>query len=145
VGNDRPNLVPGVNPYHKVTVNSATGEANRGYLNPAAFAFVCPKNNTTGCAAAGKYGNIGRNAFRGPSYFNIDAQISRTFPIHESLSLDLRLEAFNMLNHPNFQLGSLGANQNLTSATFGQVSAQAPTGANTSGARIFQGAVKISF
>jgi hypothetical protein len=145
VGNDRPSRVPGVNPYLNVKFRSATGQANRGYLNPAAFAYVCPKNNTAGCAAAGTYGNIGRNAFRAPSYFNIDAQISRTFPIYERLSLDLRLEAFNMLNHPNFQLGSLGTNQNLTSSTFGQVSAQAPTGANTSGARIFQGAIKISF
>ncbi len=115
-----PAWLPGVNPHHEVKFAKATGGANREYLNPAAFAFVCPNNN-------------------------IDAQISRTFPIHENLSLDLRLEAFNMLNHPNFQLGSLGSNQNLTSSTFGPVSAEAPTGANTSGARIFQGAVKISF
>lgn len=145
VGNDRPNLVPGVSPYLKTTFTSASGEANRGYLNPAAFAFVCPKNNTAGCAAAGTFGDVSRNAFRSPTYFDMDAQLSRTFPLHERFAMDLRLEAFNVLNHPNFQLGSLGANQNLTSSTFGQVSAEAPTGANTSGARIFQGAVKLSF
>jgi hypothetical protein len=145
VGNDRPSLIPGVSPYHKVKFSKVSGESNREFLNPAAFAYVCPKNNTTGCAAAGTYGNVGRNEFRTPPYFNIDAQLSRTFPIHESLALDLRLEAFNMLNHPNFQLGSLGSNQNLTSSTFGQVSGEAPTGANTSGARIFQGAIKVSF
>jgi hypothetical protein len=51
---------------------------------------------------SGTYGNISRNAFRGIPSYQVDAQISRIFPIHERLNLDLRLEAFNVLNHPNF-------------------------------------------
>ena len=42
VGNDRPNLVPGVNPYAEVKFHKGTGEANREYLNPAAFARSAP-------------------------------------------------------------------------------------------------------
>ncbi len=50
---------------------------------------------TAGCAAAGTYGNIGRNSFRGPQSLQFDAQVSRIFPIHENWTTTLRLEAFN--------------------------------------------------
>jgi hypothetical protein len=132
---DRPNLIPGVNPYAKVKFNRGQGEANREYLNFNAFAEVCPGNVTQGCAAAGTYGNIGRNAFRGTPSLQLDSQISRIFPIHEKLNMDLRLEAFNMLNHPNF-----GApNASVASTSFGQISSQ------SNAARVFQGAIKVSF
>jgi hypothetical protein len=147
INNDRPNLVPGVNPYAKVKFSSATGEANREYLNPAAFVQITnPTCNTgtggayvaNGCAVLGTYGNIGKNAFRTPPYLQFDSQISRLFPIHESLALDLRLEAFNVLNHPDFGLSTPVV---LTSSTFGQVSSTASGNA----ARVFQGSVKITF
>ena len=145
VGNDRPNLVPGVNPYAEVKFHKGTGEANREYLNPAAFAQVtasCASTTTGACPALGTYGNISRNAFRGPKYFAMDAQVSRIFPIHENLAMDFRLEAFNVLNHPNFST----ADAKLTDSTFGQVSATASNGTNnTFGARVFQGVVKVSF
>jgi hypothetical protein len=142
---DRPNLVPGVSPYHKVKFNKASGEANREYLNPAAFAQVTAPcgSNLNGCAELGTYGDLSRNAFRTPPYFQFDSQISRIFPIHESLALDFRLEAFNVLNHPDFALGSLGSNQTLTSSTFGQVSSTTSTPTNQ--ARVFQGSLKIVF
>jgi hypothetical protein len=134
VGNDRPNLVAGVSPYAEVKFQNVSTAAARQFLNLNAFAYVCPKNNTTGCAGAGTYGNISKNEFRSPPFFNIDAQISRSFPVHESMALVLRLEAFNALNHPNF--GSPDAK--LTDAKFGQVS-------SATQARIFQGAVKFTF
>lgn len=136
IGGDRPNLVAGANPYHEVSFRNAKGEANREYLDPAAFAYVCPGNKTTGCPDRGTFGNISRNEFRGPSSFNIDTQLSRVFPVYERLALDLRLEAFNVLNHPNF--GNPDANLSHLTSTFGQVS-------SASGARIFQGAVKFTF
>ncbi|HVN92509.1 MAG TPA: carboxypeptidase-like regulatory domain-containing protein [Terracidiphilus sp.] len=146
VGNDRPSIVPGVNPYLGTKIHSGTGETNRGYLNPAAFQEICPNNVTAGCAAAGTYGNVSRNAYRGPKFFGMDSQIDRNFPIHERLALDLRLEAFNVLNHPNFQAASLGSNISYTSSTFGQISSTAANGTNnTFGARVFQGAVHITF
>ncbi len=138
VGQDRPNLVPGVNPYHEVTFRKAHSEATREYLNPAAFSQVCPAGNTTGCADAGTYGNLTRNKFVGPSFFDVDAQVSRLFPVYttssETMNLDLRLESFNMLNHPNFG----GINGNLSSPDFGQAG-------SSSGARVFQGVIKFIF
>jgi hypothetical protein len=149
VGNDRPNLVAGMNPYAEAKFHKGTGEANREYLNPLAFQPVCAGNVTAGCAAAGTYGNIGRNSFRGPSSLQLDAQISRIFPIHENWTTTLRLEAFNVLNHPDFNppssstTGSLPANTGgaatLTSSTFGQVSS------TLNQARVFQGSIKINF
>ena len=148
VGNDRPNLVAGVAPYAEVKFRQNPGAANREYLNPAAFKQVTdPICNTgtngayvaNGCPALGTYGNISRNSFRGPKSLQFDAQISRVFPIHERLSTTLRLEAFNVLNHPDF--ANPDANLSHLSSTFGQVSATA-TGLN---AREFQGSVKISF
>lgn len=139
VGNDRPNLLPGVTPYAGTKLRKDPGAANRSFLNAAAFAEICPNNATAGCANAGTYGNISRDSFRGPKAFQFDAQISRVFPIHESLSATLRLEAFNVLNHPNF--ATPDANLSHLSSTFGQTSATA-TGLN---AREFQGSVKISF
>jgi hypothetical protein len=151
VGHDRPNLVPGVNPYHRVSIQrSPNTEATREYLNPAAFAQVtapCPVDSSgkllPNCQFNGTYGNIGRNAFRNPMFFQFDSQVSRQFPIHESLALNLRLEAFNVLNHPIFGLGSLGADQSLgTPQTFGQITR---TTAQGNDARVFQGSVKIVF
>jgi Carboxypeptidase regulatory-like domain len=140
VGNDRPNLVPGVNPYAEVKFQKATGESNREYLNPAAFQQVwqtagCASATANGCPALGTYGNISRNAFRGPKQLQFDAQISRIFPIHENWTATLRLEAFNVLNHPDFSTPTAG----LTSSTFGQISS------TTNAARVFQGSVKINF
>ncbi len=153
IGNDRPNLIPGVPIYLHQQIRSGSGQANRGYLNPAAFAQVtagCPTPiSPATCAGYGTYGNIKRNSFRGVTNYQFDAQVSRIFPIHESLNLTLRLEAFNVLNHPNFNIptgtttGTPGAPTGgmavLTSGTFGQVS----TTANQP--RIFQGSVKFNF
>jgi hypothetical protein len=153
VGQDRPNLVPGVPVYVQIANRSATGEAAREYLNPAAFAQVtagCPTPiSPATCAAYGSYGNIGRNSFRGLPNYQFDGQVSRIFPIHESLALTLRLEGFNLLNHPNFNLptggttgtigGQTGSAAVLTSSTFGQISS------TTNTARVFQGSLKLNF
>ena len=122
-GHDRPNLINPLGVYtgRKITQTIA---GNRSYLNASAFA----QN------AAGTFGNVGRNAYRGPKYIEIDSSLSRSFPLPEKLRLDLRLEAFNVLNHPN--LGNPSGALNAT--TFGQISSSAAP-------RIFQGAVKIIF
>jgi hypothetical protein len=128
VGNDRPNLVAGVPVYLNIARKSGSGALNRGYLNPAAFSQIPT-------SAFGTYGNISRNSFRGPTAYQFDAQVSRIFPIYERLNATFRLEAFNVLNHPNFSNPSAG----LTSSTFGQISSQ------SNAARVFQGSVKLIF
>ena len=136
IGNDRLNLVAA--PYAHQKIRSGIGANNRGYLIPTSFAQVldgCPTTiSPLTCPGYGTLGNISRNSFRGKTQYQFDAQVSRIFPIHESLAATLRLEAFNVLNHPNLNNPTTAR----TSSTFGQISGSAA-------ARIFQGSVKLNF
>jgi hypothetical protein len=127
-GNDRPNLTAGAPVYTHTVIRSGSGASNRGYLVPSSFSQIPT-------SAFGTYGNLGRNAFRGMPAYQFDAQISRIFQLYERLNMTLRLEAFNLLNHPNFSNPSAG----LTSSTFGQISG------TSNAARVFQGSVKFIF
>ena len=62
------------------------------YVNPAAFAAPGP----------GEWGNVGRNSITGPSQFNLNAGVSRTFRMSERLSLDWRIDATNVLNRVTY-------------------------------------------
>ena len=128
-GQDRANQVPGVPVFLVTAFRQGTGETNRGYLNPAAFTL----NNVPGT-----FGNTGRNAFRGIPGYQVDAQVSRIFPVYEHISMLLRLEAFNMINHPNFGNPS-ASNPASSNSTFGQISS------TSNNARVFQAVAKISF
>ena len=48
------------------------------------------------------YGNAGRNTLVGPGRTNFDTSLFKTFPIHEQMVLQFRVEAFNVFNHPQF-------------------------------------------
>jgi len=56
----------------------------------------------TGVGAETNFGNIPRNSFRGPHYFNSDFTILKNIPITERVSLGLGANAYNIFNHPNF-------------------------------------------
>ena len=53
----------------------------------------------------GTVGNLPRNAFGGPSFFNWDLGILKGFSITESKRLEYRIEMFNAPNHPTFAVG----------------------------------------
>jgi hypothetical protein len=67
--------------------------------------------------ALGTYGNFRRNSVVGPATWSFDAALSKSFAIRESQRVELRIEAFNVLN--GFRPGN--PNANLTSAQFGQI------------------------
>jgi hypothetical protein len=74
-----------------------------GYLNPSDF-MVAP---TLPAAQGGDgtvtvFGNLGRNAFRGPYQQNWDFSLLKTFPITERVNLRFTTDFFNMWNHANF-------------------------------------------
>ena len=48
------------------------------------------------------WGNIAPNSFRGPGYFDIDANLSRAFQIRERISFTFGIQAYNLLHHANF-------------------------------------------
>lgn len=124
VGNDRPNFVAGVSSYTGNKITSAKGV----YVNIAAFQEE----------AVGTFGNLGRNTLRAPNYVELDAELSRFFPITEGTKLDFRVEAFNALNHANLNAPSSSNLQITRPTTFGQITSSGE-------ARIFQGAVKFIF
>jgi len=48
------------------------------------------------------FGNVGRNFFRGPGYFDMDFLLFKDFRITEQAAFTLGATAYNVLNHPNF-------------------------------------------
>src|SRR5213594_3253001 len=62
------------------------------WFDPRAFAMPI----------AGTFGNAGRSAYRGPGLFNVDTSLFKRIPIRESVTLQFRAEAFNVLNRANF-------------------------------------------
>jgi hypothetical protein len=63
------------------------------------------------------WGNIAPNQFYGPWYFDIDAQLTRDFKIKERMTFTVGLQAYNVLNHPNFGNPS----GTLSSGSFGEI------------------------
>ena len=68
-------------------------------VNPAAFIEAPP----------GQFGNVGRNTIRRPGIFDFDFEVHKQFrmPYKEGHLLQFRLEAFNVLNHPNWGMPGL--------------------------------------
>jgi hypothetical protein len=56
-----------------------------------------------------------RNTLTGPSFFNEDFGVKKSFKITEKSSFRVEANFFNLFNHPNFQTPS----NNLTSSSFG--------------------------
>jgi hypothetical protein len=90
-GYDRPNST-GLSPY----VSNPTPSR---WLNLAAFTEAPP----------GQFGNAGRNTIEGPGIFGFDFEVHKQFkmPFKEGHMLQFRLEAFNVLNHPNWAMPNL--------------------------------------
>jgi hypothetical protein len=53
-------------------------------------------------ATQANFGNLPRNSFRGPGYFNIDSSLFKTVLLRERMGLTFGASAYNLLNHPNF-------------------------------------------
>jgi hypothetical protein len=87
--------------------------------------------------ALGTPGNAKRRFFYGPGADNYDMAVAKKLTLTESKFLLLRVEAFNVFNHTQFN-GPGSVDGNIGSSTFGSaISAAAP--------RILQGALKFNF
>jgi hypothetical protein len=83
-GTQRPDLVPGVDPYLKQDVR---------WLNPAAFAAPLP----------GTFGNLPRNFLRGPNFWQLDLNLSKDVRFSDAQGLQFRVELFNVTNRLNYE------------------------------------------
>ncbi|PYS51159.1 MAG: hypothetical protein DMF68_05175 [Acidobacteria bacterium] len=111
-----------------------SGRAANGFGQPT-FAGEVFFNN-----APGETGNLPRAFLNGPTYKDWDLGIIKNIRIRENSRLQLRAEAFNVLNRSNFAVSA--AQQlslfDINSATFGKVT-------STFGARIIQFAARLEF
>jgi carboxypeptidase family protein len=94
----RPNLIPGVDPY----LNN-----DRNVINPAAFSIPLP----------GAFGDLSRNALRGPKFTQFDLIFNKRFRISESSDVEFRTEIFNIFNNTNFAVPATTLNNALPTIT----------------------------
>ena len=88
------------------------------FANPQLFAF----------------GNSPRSVLRGPATLTTDLTIEKSIPVRGRVKLELRAEAYNLLNRVNYNLPGLA----LGAADFGVISSARP-------ARTVQLGVRLSF
>ncbi len=86
------------------------------YTNPNAAGYV--NCSVPSCMVAPHFGNTHRNQFRGPGVTYVDASIFRGFHVFRESQFQVRVEAFNLLNH-----AILSSNPNATvgGGTFGYI------------------------
>ena len=123
-GPNRPDLVGEI----------STGGPRTRFFDPTVFAKP----------AVATFGNLERNALRGPNYWRTDASLFKKFRFTESKELEFRVESVNLFNHVNLDQpdGFLGdpASPN---ANAGRISNTAYGG--TDPQRNFQFALKFKF
>lgn len=102
----RPNAVYGQN----WELSSSERSTSR-YFNTSAFSLP----------AVATFGNVGKNTVIGPGLVNLDVVLAKEHSITESVKLQFRAEAFNVLNHSNYTVVGRLIN---APATFGRVLGQ---------------------
>jgi hypothetical protein len=107
-----------------VTGASLYENSSNRNLNPLAYAAPMP----------GQWGNAGRNSITGPGQFALNVSLSRTFHLAERVTMDLRVDATNVLNHPTFPRW----NTQVTSSQYGL-----PVNANAM--RSLQPSIRVRF
>jgi hypothetical protein len=112
-GSQRANLVPG----QSISLSNPT---SLEWFNTAAFCL--PTTSSTCVNPAGSpFGDAGRFIIEGPGQFSLNMALSKTIQIHESRSLELRIQANNVFNIVQFT----GLNTTVNSLAFGEVTSAA--------------------
>ena len=88
VGPNRPNLI-----------GDASGPQTRDQWFNAAP--IGDPNSAFGRPAKGTFGNLERNALRGPGYWRTDASLFKNFALSDARRIEVRFEAVNIFNHVN--------------------------------------------
>jgi outer membrane receptor protein involved in Fe transport len=123
----RPNVIDPENISGRVDEPSFEGPARRWLIAPGSpdFPFQASCNTCIG--------NLGRNTSREPGFQNWNLGLFRMFPLWEGARLEMRLEAYNALNHVNWLQP---ASTNIDDANYGLITGAAPARQLQIGARI---------
>jgi len=103
--------VPGVPLYEHKPILGITQPGTVQWLNPDAF--VSTVDPSTGACLGGdsskncQFGNLGRNALRGPHFVWSDFYLTKSFSLTERVELRFDTQFFNLFNHANFGLPSM--------------------------------------
>lgn len=117
---------------------SITGNPNQWFSAPANFVVPCTNSKDPSTC---HFGDLGRNALRGPDFVNTDFSIVKNTKVTERLNVQFRAEFFDVFNHANF------GNPNLSvgNSRFGLISStRFPTG-DFGSSRQIQFALKLQF
>lgn len=104
-------VLPGVPLYDHRAIPGVTQPGTVQWLNPNAF--VSAVDPSTGACYGGdsakncQFGNLGRNALRGPNFAWSDFYLTKWFPLSEHAKLRFDVQFFNVFNHPNLALPSM--------------------------------------
>jgi hypothetical protein len=86
---------------HNRTAGSSAVSGGMPWFDPSAFANPV---EVTGSGSTAVYtphfGNTYRNEFRGPGQTTVNASVFRSFHVYRETQFQVRVEAFNLLNHP---------------------------------------------
>lgn len=123
---NRPNLVPGVDPFLDPGRNRAV--SRYAWFNTAAFVA----NGSGGIGPGGADGNTPRDYLRAPGFRNVDLAILRAIQLRERMTLELRGEATNAFNWVNLS----APNATLSSPQFGWITSAATMRLLQVGARL---------
>ena len=141
----RADLVPGQNPFDHNAANSITPQNDPvavgekiWFSNPGAFSG---RTDGSGAPLFDGSGTVGRNHFYGPSFVDFDLVWSKNTKIGERVNTELRVECYNIFNHPEFNNPVNG----ITGSTFGLITSTLNQSDGTTSARQMQVALKLSF
>lgn len=142
LGTQRPNGIRiGTNNCSRSTVIRGGGVS---CIDPSAFALP----------ALYTYGNLHRNDQHGPGFINTNLSLFKNFPIYEKVTVQFRVEAFNVFNHanpgnPNSTLPASfdpsASNYGISGSNFGTITTVQNSSQNGGGQRLLQLAGKINF
>jgi len=93
-------------------------------------------------------GSIGRNQFYGPHFVDFDLEFAKKAKITERVGLELKVQAYNIFNHPLFtNPGADGASLGnlINSGLFGVITSTITRPDGTTSARQLQTALKLTF
>jgi hypothetical protein len=148
-------------------VNTPLANGNIQYFTPSlcdptrAFSPSCSGATFSISTTSGTlhFGNEGRNSIIGPGFNNVDFSLIKKTKINERFSHEMRFEAFDLLNHPNFGQPGRGAqlvatnpalavsatNPLIPVSTFGVISSTRFATGDSGSSRQLQFAMKLIF